>query len=95
MIYTMAKLSEQVVFKAPGEWIEKLQRESVKERRALSAVERAIFERGYLAWLRDGLLFEPHDPGEMEAQATIQVKKPANKGAKKENPGEERTGTRG
>jgi len=85
MIYSMAKLSEQVVFKAPGEWIEKLQHEAMKERRALSAVERAIFERGYLAWQRDGLLFEPHDPGRRELSVIEKVKKPASKGAKKES----------
>lgn len=59
MIYRMAKLSEQVVFKAPREWVEKLEAVALRDRRTISAVERAIFERGYLAWLRDGRLFEP------------------------------------
>lgn len=58
MIYGMAKLTEQVVFKAPRAWVEELELEAAKDRRSKSSVYRAIWERGYLAFKKDGKIFE-------------------------------------
>ncbi len=94
MLYgIMAKLNEQVVFKAPREWVEELAREAAKDRRTVSAVNRAIWERGYRAFKQDGMIF---DPGEAEGPQLVpdtKARAAKKKAAKKENRNLEKTGT--
>jgi hypothetical protein len=53
------RLSETLAFRVPGRVYEVVKELAERERRKMSEVELAIFERGLAAYQRDGLLFEP------------------------------------
>jgi hypothetical protein len=55
------RLSEMIAFRVYPSLYQVVQTLADKERRKLSEVELALFERGVAAFQRDGLLFEPEE----------------------------------
>lgn len=55
------RLSEMIAFRVYPSLYEVVTSLAHKERRKLSEVELALFERGVAAYQRDGLLFEPEE----------------------------------
>jgi hypothetical protein len=55
------RLSEMIAFRVYPSLYEVVTSLANKERRKLSEVELALFERGVAAFKRDGLLFEPEE----------------------------------
>jgi hypothetical protein len=56
------KLTAQITFRLSGELYEAMQEVAQKERRKPTEIARALLERGYAAYQRDGQLFEPEEP---------------------------------
>lgn len=55
------RLSEMIAFRVYPSLYQVVISLATKERRKLSEVELALFERGVAAYQRDGLLFEPEE----------------------------------
>ena len=66
------RLSEMIAFRVYPSLYQVVTSLAQKERRKLSEVELAIFERGVAAYQRDGLLFEPEEVRNLPvAQANV------------------------
>lgn len=84
------RLSEMIAFRVYPTLYRVVTELATKERRKLSEVELALFERGVAAFQRDGLLFEP-EPVEYKRMPVTNM----TAGTRKRTPSEhKKTGTR-
>lgn len=81
MAVNKERLSEMIAFRVPARFYQMVKELAESERRKMSEVELAIFERGLAAYQRDGLLFEPTKPEKLpeRSQGTPPAKIPAPK----------------
>lgn len=83
------KLKEMLSYRVSATVYKGVEAVSVKERRDLSDVSRALLERGLAAYKRDGQLFEPEAPAELPAELPAEITVSSidlgNKRARKKN----------
>jgi hypothetical protein len=77
------RLSEMIAFRVYPALYEVVTKLATRERRKLSEVELALFERGVAAFQRDGLLFEPQEYKKLPVANTAPEKRKATSGPQK------------